>query len=216
MLKKVITLGAALALLLAITQLALAQQNPDQTQPVNSTFNSTFQSPDGSQTPGGGQPPASQSPPPDPTQQSANQPSPPDPAQQSANQSPPPDPTQQNANQPPLPDPAQQSANQSPSPDPTQHNLNGLMHLNAKNELVVDCAALANKLTQLQGAPVGSPQDQAMLTRAEDLSHLCADSGFTPATSTPASSRGAPNVPNPISTNSTQPQQTQDTTTMGG
>jgi hypothetical protein len=162
MLKKVVILAAALTLLLAIAQIALAQQDPDQVQPTDDT-----------QTTGGEEP-------------SASQPS-------SSDQG------QQNASQPPSSEEAPQAA---------QANLNGLMHLNKKNELIVDCAAVTGQLTQLQGTPVESKNDKAMLVQVADLSLLCNASGFTPA-----SSAKVPDAADQNGTASTQPQQDEGTET---
>ena len=110
----------------------------------------------------------------------------------------------------------------------------GLMHLNKSNELVVDCTAVSNELAQLQAAPANDSQSQAELVGAENLSQLCAESGFTPSSggggtgsgldgtgstppqqsqsgSTPSNSEGN-NGSNPSVTDSTQPQQAQETT----
>jgi len=133
MVKKVVILATALALVLAVAQVALAQQNPDQIQTT-----------DDLQTTGGGEP-------------SASRPSPPDQAQQDASQSPP----------------------SGAEPEAATANLDSLMRLNKQNNLVIDCPAVADELTQLQGTSVGSPQDDKMLRQLKELSLLCTASGFT-------------------------------------
>jgi hypothetical protein len=123
---------------------------------------------------------------------------------------------QSSESQSPSPDQAQQNASQPPPsgavPQAIKVNLDGLRHLNKKNNLVVDCAAVADKLTQLKGTPVSSPTDEKMLKQVEDLLHLCTTSGYTPA-----SISGAPTAPNPNPNGATspQPQQTQDPQTGG-
>ncbi len=139
MLKKITALVAVLSLLLAASQLALAQQNTDQTQGVEATFQATG----GTQTTGVDQTTGS-----DPQQQTASQDQPTGEAQ--------------------LPQP----------------NQNRFVHLNANNELVIDCQALSDGLANLQQAgdtQTTDPQVQSQLALAESLLQLCEANGFTPS-----------------------------------
>ena len=89
-----------------------------------------------------------------------------------------------------------------------------LMHLNRNNELVIDCPAVSDKLAQLKATPPNQepqPQAQAALVGAEELSRLCADGGFRPS-----NNGGEANGSSPNGTGSTQPQQSQRTTSSGG
>ena len=118
MLKKAIILASALALLLASTQLALAQQDaqPTQVQATHQDISGMQQGTGGPQTAGD-----TQAPPAGASQAAALDPSP---------------------------------QNMIPDTPPAGPDHSALMHLNKDNELVVDCAAVDEALSQRpQGAP---------------------------------------------------------------
>lgn len=105
--------------------------------------------------------------------------------------------------------------NMIPGTAPTGPDHGPLMHLNNNNELVVDCAAVDDALSQRQqSAPQSTDlQSQAELTGLQELSQLCADSGFVPVSGGSA----APSTTSPTSTSpSTQPQQSGSTTSPTG
>ena len=86
----------------------------------------------------------------------------------------------------------QQNADQSQYADqytnqaqPVAPDLKDLTSLDANGNLVVNCAALIQRLDQLaQGGEVAnSPDLQLEMAQLEDLSQLCMDDGFTPADS---------------------------------
>jgi hypothetical protein len=86
------------------------------------------------------------------------------------------------------PDPAQQEdASQTQPTGEVQAsplNLDGLIHLNENNNLLVRCEAVPERLSQLNQLgemQANDPQFQAALARVNDLAQLCADSGFTPS-----------------------------------
>jgi hypothetical protein len=211
MLKKVLILASVLALVLASAQLALAQQDAQPAQ-----VQATHQDMSGTQGTGG------------PQTTGDTQTTPPTGASQAAAL----DPSPRSM----IPDAPPAGASQAAG---TNHD--GLMHLNNNNELVVDCAAVDEALSQLAAIndnlaqPQGTPpptdlRSQAALTGLKELSQLCADSGFVPA----SSGRAAPSTPSPTDaspttqpqdsgstsgptgTSSAQPQQNTDTTTLGG
>ncbi len=82
--------------------------------------------------------------------------------------------------------PAQQDASQTQPAGEAQAappNLDGLMRLNENNNLVVNCAAVSERLGQLQqlrDAQANDPQFQSVLAQAETLAQLCASNGFVP------------------------------------
>ncbi|MDQ3835104.1 MAG: hypothetical protein M3315_16090 [Actinomycetota bacterium] len=101
-----------------------------------------------------------------------------------------------------IPDTSPTSASQAAG-----NNHNGLMHLNADNELVVNCQALSDRLATLQQAgdtQTADPQLQSEVALAEGLLQLCQDKGFTPVDS---GSTATPSTSSPSDAGSTQPQQ---------
>lgn len=140
----------------------------------------------------------------------------------------------------PPPDLTQQSGENQTSPAggppadplPAENNQNDLMHLNKKNKLVVDCAAVDDALAQPQGAASSTPSDlQAQVAQAElkELSRLCKDSRFVPDNSSggtpgvsssqdttiPPQSHLNGSTPSPTGTSYTPPQQTGGTSSGG-
>ncbi len=105
--------------------------------------------------------------------------------------------------------------NMIPDTPPAGPDHGALMHLNKDNELMVDCAAVDEALSQRpQGAP--SPTDlrsQAELMGLEELSQLCAESGFVPVSS---GSTAPSTTTNPTGSSSTQPYRNAGGTTSGG
>ena len=159
--------GAVVALVLIVAQLALAQQDTLPAQPVNTT---TQQDPTGGTQPAG-----------DGQSQAA-------------------DPSGQN------------SASQTQPAAGAGSALPDLMHLDQNHNLVIDCAA-SDQLAQVKAALANDPQLQGALGGVEELSRLCADSGFVPANSSGV------NQPSSNATDPTQPQQSQGTSapaTNGG
>jgi hypothetical protein len=118
------------------------------------------------------------------------------------------------------PEGASQAAALDPSPQnmipgtaPAGPDHGALMHLNNNNELVVDCTAVDGALSRRQqSAPTSTDsQSQAELTGLQELSQLCAESGFSTSTSPTAQPQQQPqqsgSTTSPTGTSSTQPQQ---------